>query len=65
MLVWLVATGTHAASSIVLPDVSPSWSQCALHCSSTAMDAVATSFLRSPGYFHILRVTLKWLGAGA
>ena len=44
--------------------VSPSWSQCALHC-SPLMGAAATSFLRSLGYFHLLRVTLKWLGAGA
>ena len=35
MLVWPVGTGTHAASSIILPGVPPSWSQCALHCSPT------------------------------
>ena len=28
----------HVASSIILSDVSPSWSQCISHCSSTAID---------------------------
>ena len=52
MLVWPVATGTHVAPSIILPGVSPNWSQCALHCSPTAMGAATTSSLRFPVDFH-------------
>ena len=51
-LVWPAATGTHVAPSMILPGVSPHWSQCALHCSSTAMGAAATSSLRFPVNFH-------------
>ena len=52
MLVWPVATGTHVAPSIILPGVTPIWSQCALHCSPTAMGAAATSSLRFLVDFH-------------
>ena len=52
MLEWPLATGTHVAPSIILPCVSPIWSQCALHCSPTAMGSAITSSLRFPVDFH-------------